>query len=192
MEDWIWAVASALERGFVLTLDYGYPASEYYSPERHRGTLACFRRHLPAGDPYAHIGRQDITAHVEFTSLARAGEEAGLRTCGIPTQGEFLSNLGVDSHIRRLRDLGLTHREVMANRAGMLDLVRPEGMGRFNVLVQGKGVPAASLWGLEGGMPSVELPAPLLETTHVPLFDGRYPHQAADWERLWPRAEDTG
>src|SRR3972149_3992930 len=73
----------SLARGFVLTLDYGYEAAELFAPWRKDGTLLCFYRHNASGDPYARLGRQDMTSHVDFTSLRQAGEEAGLRPLGV-------------------------------------------------------------------------------------------------------------
>ena len=71
--------ANALKRGYVLTLDYGYEAADLYASWRKRGTLLTFYRHTSDEDPYARIGRQDITASVDFTTVVRAGEAAGLQ-----------------------------------------------------------------------------------------------------------------
>ena len=91
---WIARAANALTRGYVLTLDYGYEAPDLYASWRKRGTLLTFYRHTSSDDPYTHIGRQDITASVDFTTVRRAGEAAGLRTHGTTTQAELLANLG--------------------------------------------------------------------------------------------------
>ena len=188
MRAWMGEVSGALERGFVLTIDYGHRASELYSDRRRRGTLTCFYRHTQSDDPYTRIGRQDMTAHVDFTSLIQEGRDRGLVPLGFSTQGEFLENLGLRKLIRRLPAMGLGQREADANRMGMLDIIRPGGLGDFKVLVQGKGVGGPSLWGYN---PSPELsamlemlPVPLLGPHHTPLLEGRYPHQALDWESL--------
>ena len=73
--DWMQHVASSLTRGYVLTFDYGYEASDLYAPWRKRGTMLAFYRHTSGDDPYARVGRQDITASVDFTTVKRAGEE---------------------------------------------------------------------------------------------------------------------
>ena len=83
------------KRGYVLTLDYGYEAPELYASWRKRGTLLTFYRHTSGDDPYARIGRQDITASVDFTSVRRAGEAAGLTHVSTATQSEFLAGLGI-------------------------------------------------------------------------------------------------
>ena len=93
--EWMKAVGRALGRGFVMTFDYGYPADQLYAPWRRHGTFLCFYRHNPSTDPYARIGRQDMTSHVDFTSLIQAGQEAGLETLGLTTQAQFLDNLGI-------------------------------------------------------------------------------------------------
>ena len=91
---WVRALAAALRRGVVLIVDYGYPRHEYYLPERTRGTLACHYRHRMHDDPYLWPGLQDITAHVDFTTLVEAGLDAGLELAGYATQSAFL--LGCD------------------------------------------------------------------------------------------------
>ena len=187
---WIDDVAAALERGFVLTVDYGWPAAELYSPQRRSGTLTCYHQHIQVNDPYQRIGRQDITAQVDFTSLAWRGQQQGLDTLGFTTQSQYLHNLGLGQLMGRLRSEGLGQREVDANRMGILDLARSGGMGDFKVLVQGKDVGSPSLWGLEAS-PEAEsilqqLPIPLRSAGHTPLLEGRYPHTGYDWEKLGP------
>ena len=187
---WIEGVSSALERGFLLTIDYGHPAKELYSDRRNRGTLTCFYRHLQTDNPYQRIGRQDMTAQVDFTSLVEVGRSYGLEPLGLDYQADFFQNLGLGRFKVRLGATGLKQREVEANRLGMLELTRPGGMGDFRVVAQGKGVGNPSLWGyapdaepeamLEG------LPVPLLTPHHMPLLEGRYPHLAFDWEGLLP------
>lgn len=88
-------MAEKLKRGFVLTIDYGYLAPELFSPERIKGTYKCIHRHRINEDPYANIGEQDITAHVDFSGLIRQGESAGLRTVKYTTQGQFLIDWGI-------------------------------------------------------------------------------------------------
>ena len=194
MGSWMEAVSSALERGFLLTIDYGHTAEDLYSPRRRLGTLTCFYRHTQTDDPYTRIGRQDITAHVDFTSLMEGGRRCGLEPLGFSTQREFLQGLGIGRFMGRLRAIGLKQREVEANRLAMLDIVRPGGMGDFKVLSQGKGVGTPSLWGF-GTSPGLEpeledalegLAVPLLTQRHMPLLEGRYPHLAFEWEDLLP------
>ena len=188
MESWMKEVSSALERGFLLTIDYGHPATELYSPGRRRGTLTCFYKHTQTDNPYLRIGRQDITTHVDFTSMVELGKTHGLETLSLNTQKEFLHSLGLGRFMARLPTSGLRQREVEANRLGMLDIVRPGGMGEFKVLVQGKGVESPSLWGYEPSRELEEvldrLPLPLLTPLHVPLLEGRYPHLAFEWEEM--------
>ena len=200
LEGWTDAVAQALERGFVLTVDYGDTARGLYAAPRAGGTLRCTYRHAPAAGPYARMGEQDITAHVDFTALADAGERRGLVPLGYTTQARFLENLGARSFLRALaarsRSECMPQREYLANRMGMLDLLRPEGLGGFKVLAQGVGVGSPPLQGLrpsdawtrdlESRM--ARWPVPLAASQHVPLLEGRYPHAAFDAEALWPWA----
>ena len=145
---WTARAASALSRGFVLTIDYGYQAAELYAPWRQDGTLMCFYRHNPGNDPYARIGRQDMTSHVDFTTLCRTGEEAGLQTLGLVPQSEFLANLGIGDALTPGEGPGLE--EYYARRRAVLELLDTAGLGRIRVLAQSRGVTGARLTGLGG------------------------------------------
>jgi len=96
IRDFLEEINGLLAEGFVMTIDYGYPFWEYYAEERSRGTLLCYYRHTCNEDPYLYVGEQDITAHVNFSSLKDWGEEMGLRTVGYCPQGTFLVSLGID------------------------------------------------------------------------------------------------
>lgn len=134
---WMRAAAKALRRGFILTFDYGYEAEEMFAPWRKDGTLICFYRHNPSNDPYRRVGRQDMTAHVDFTTVRRAGEEAGLRTLRCVSQSEFLMGLGIGEAMAPAE--GETDlEEYYARRRAALELVDPAGLGRIRVLVQGR------------------------------------------------------
>jgi SAM-dependent MidA family methyltransferase len=88
-------LADRLARGAAFFLDYGFPEAEYYHPQRHMGTLMCHRAHLADTDPLALPGQKDITAHVDFSGIALAAQEAGLATLGYTSQGRFLINSGL-------------------------------------------------------------------------------------------------
>lgn len=92
---WTAGIADWLRRGAVLIIDYGFPAHELYHPERSRGTLMCHHRHRAHTDPYRHVGLQDITAHLDFTALARRATERGLDVLGFTHQAAFLLSLGL-------------------------------------------------------------------------------------------------
>jgi len=94
-EAWIAAMGSWLERGAALLVDYGFPRSEYYHPQRAGGTLMCHLRHHAHGDPFTAPGLQDITAHVDFTAMAEAALEAGMQVLGYTSQARFLMNAGL-------------------------------------------------------------------------------------------------
>lgn len=102
IKDWLRSVNEVLSEGFILTIDYGYPAWDCYSEDRNRGTLLCYHRHQVNENPYVNIGEQDITAHVNFSSVKKWGEELGLETLGFCQQGTFLVSLGIDEIITEL------------------------------------------------------------------------------------------
>jgi SAM-dependent MidA family methyltransferase len=140
IEDWLTQVAETLERGFVLSIDYGELAPDLYSIERAEGTIICFSRHVARSDPYQDAGQQDITAQVDFTSLMRLGEERGLTTVGYSRQRDFLENLGFAAHLEDLARQGLSEAMMELRRMAMMELVEPDAMGNFKVLAQAKGL----------------------------------------------------
>ena len=145
---WVREAGAALRRGFLLLLDYGYEAQELFAPWRRDGTLMCFYRHNPSSDPYARIGRQDLTAHIDFTSVRRAGEDAGLVTLGLVSQAEFLARLGIAEAMAPPEGGPVDIEEYYARRRQAMTLIDSAGLGRIKVLVQAKGVTNARLRGL--------------------------------------------
>ena len=89
------SLAHTLKRGVIVMLDYGFSAREYYHPQRNLGTLMCHYQHYAHTDPLIYVGLQDITAHVDFTSIAHAAVNSGLALSGFCTQAQFLMNCGI-------------------------------------------------------------------------------------------------
>ena len=140
--DWMTHVAQRLDRGFVLTIDYGHTAQDLYGADRKRGTFLCYRQHTVHEDPFLHVGEQDMTTHVDFSSLATAGEEHGLQTTGFTNQMSFLMGLGIE---HMLTGLAQDSQELTA----AIQLLRPNGMGTtFKVLIQQKALQHLELDGL--------------------------------------------
>jgi len=94
-EAFVRTLADRLQRGAAFFIDYGFPETEYYHPQRHMGTLMCHQLHRADSDPLSDVGRKDITAHVNFTGIALAAQEAGLHVLGYTSQGHFLMNCGL-------------------------------------------------------------------------------------------------
>jgi SAM-dependent MidA family methyltransferase len=140
----------ALRRGFVLAFDYGFEARDLYAPWRTDGTLLCFYRHNPSVDPYARLGRQDITSHVDFTTLRQAADEVGLQTLALVSQSEFLTNLGIGEALAPPGEGDVNLEEFYARRRAVSELVDPTALGRIRVLVMTKGVERPRLTGLKG------------------------------------------
>ena len=194
LDTWAEQIAASLEAGFVLTVDYGHLAEELYSPKRrYRGTLTTFYRHTQLDAPLRHLGQQDITAQVDFTSVIDAGRRYGMESLGMVTQGRFLRHLGLSEMQQRLARLNLPQYAAQANRAGMLDLARAGGLGDFKVLAQSKGVSNIDLWGFR---PSIEasaladrIPVPLLIPQHLSLLEGHFPAPERQWEEYWSRRD---
>ena len=185
--DWMRRVAKALQRGYVITIDYGDLAEDLYAERRRRGTLTAYHRHTPQEDLYARIGQQDLTAHVDFTSLIAAGKSDSLQPVTLMTQHEFLRNLGADDYLPRLAESTAGQGEYQANAMAVRDLLKLDGLGNFRVLIQAKGSPAAqpACLGRDEAETATALkrldPLPKLSPQHLDLLAARYPHQARDW-----------
>jgi SAM-dependent MidA family methyltransferase len=147
---WLEKMGAIVKRGFLMTIDYGCLAAELYDPLRRRGTLRCFYRHQMADSPYENVGRQDMTAHVDFTSLIRKGNEIGLDFTGLVPQYRFLMAMGLLEEIAEIsKDLSPV--ESLQLRLSLKHLIDPEkGMGEvFKVLIQHRGVENPELRGLK-------------------------------------------
>ena len=141
---WFAGVGRGLGRGYAIVIDYGYGAAELYRGHRLGGMVRAYRRHTVTDDPFGHVGRQDLTAHVDFTALRRAGEGVGLTFAGFTTQGALLASLGMGDLLVRLQDdPGTTAEEYLATQAAALRLIDPGGMGRFGVLIMARDAPVA-------------------------------------------------
>ncbi len=130
---WIDAIARLPGRRLALLVDYGYPRNEYYLPERDEGTLMCYFRHRAHADPLRHPGIQDITAHVDFTALARAALAAGMRVAGYTSQANFLLASGLEEQLAKLNPADTE--KWMKTVQAVKSLTLPSGMGeRFRVM----------------------------------------------------------
>ena len=150
--EWIESVSQTLQRGFVLTIDYGYEAKELYHPARRQGTLLCYFRHTTSSNPYERIGCQDITAHVNFSALRKKGETVGLRPLGCREQYKFLAALGLltDLENEEITSPQSSSLEFLKNKLAMKSLLVPEGLGTLvKVFIQSKGLGEVKLLGLQ-------------------------------------------
>lgn len=126
-------LADRLKKGAAFFLDYGFPESEYYHPQRHMGTVMCHQAHRADDNPLLDVGAKDVTAHVDFTGIALAAQDAGLHVLGYTSQGRFLINCGL---------LGLSDQASVAQRALAGHLVHEHEMGElFKVIGLAAGEP---------------------------------------------------
>lgn len=138
--DWLKTIARKLHRGYLITIDYGYPAPKYYHPQRYQGTLNCYYQHRHHHNPYVNLGYQDITAHVDFTALECQGELSGLKKVGLTQQGLFLMALGLGEKFKELSQGKFDLQTILHCRDQLHQLINPTGLGGFTVLVQSKGL----------------------------------------------------
>jgi len=144
-KSWIHQVSEILSKGFVLTIDYGFSAKEYYSEDRNRGTLLCYHKHQVNENPFQYIGSQDITSHVNFSSLKIWGMDEGFETIGYSSQGTYLAALGIDELIVELYADSSNYLKEISKIKG---LIMPQGMGESHrVLIQYKGEGSPELRG---------------------------------------------
>ncbi len=184
---WSDSVSATLDRGFVITVDYGFDRPDLYAPTRIGGSLRCYYQHSLGQNPLRRIGKQDITAHVDFTAVDHTLLVNGFGRVGNITQSEFLTNLGIEDFLSEVGERSarrdLARSEFEEETAGIGALIDPKGLGRFRVAVHSRGiadglettsgneieraqaVTRAGLTGLDGG-PSLAIgrAAPLLQT----------------------------
>jgi SAM-dependent MidA family methyltransferase len=137
---WLTKVARRLKKGYVITIDYGYSASKYYHPQRYQGTLKCYYQQRHHDNPYVNLGLQDITTHVNFTALEKQGELWQLEKLGFTQQGLFLMALGLGERLTDLSSGKFKLMEMMQRRDALHQLIDPNGLGKFGVLIQCKGL----------------------------------------------------
>lgn len=138
----IHTLADTFARGAALLIDYGFPGSEYYHPQRSSGTLMCHYRHHAHDDPFSLIGLQDITAHVDFSAIAAAARHAGLDVLGYCSQAQFLINCGITDRLAATPAADSGNYLPLAAQAQKL--LSPAEMGElFKVLALGKNYSAA-------------------------------------------------
>jgi len=132
--------ARVLKRGAILFIDYGFPAHEYYHPQRNSGTLMCHYRHHAHADPLCLVGLQDLTTHVDFSAVASAGAAAGLDVLGYTNQAQFLINCGITDILGEVSAENVRDYAPLASQAQKL--LSPAEMGElFKVIALGKGMP---------------------------------------------------
>jgi SAM-dependent MidA family methyltransferase len=138
---WISDTARRLNRGYLLTIDYGYLARELYNSCRMRGTLLAYRDHKVSENYYAAPGEQDLTAHVNFTALEIWGRDSGFEMLGLVPQSRFLVSLGRKNEFADLYDAGQSETDRVRAQLQLSSLIHPEGMGEtFQVFIQKKGI----------------------------------------------------
>ena len=143
---WIKEISNSLQKGYVLTIDYGYPLSQLYNSARNTGTLLCYNKHTINYNPYKNMGEQDITAHVNFSALAHWGLQYGLQFCGFTSQAQFLLSLGLTNHLKKMEETRDVNQR--NNKALMFSFLSDMG-SKFKILVQSKGVEQNRLTGLQ-------------------------------------------
>jgi SAM-dependent MidA family methyltransferase len=139
LEPWLAGAAACLERGVMLLTDYGLPRAQYYHPQRLDGTLRCHYKHRAHDDPLIYIGVQDITAWVDFTSVAEGANASALEVLGFATQAAFLLGTGIDAAL----GVAASDRERTRLAGEARRLLLPGEMGEaFKVMALGRGFDA--------------------------------------------------
>jgi len=129
IKPWLNSLNDVLDQGLILISDYGYPRQEYFHPQRHAGTLICHYRHHAQDDTFLYPGLQDITASVDFTTVAEAAADAGLHVAGFTTQAHFLIACGLDQFIPESETDDAVERSKMVHQVAKLTM--PGEMGEI-------------------------------------------------------------
>jgi len=149
--EWIESAGRAVQRGFVLTIDYGHEARALYDERHNRGTLLAYRNHVATENVLDVPGEQDLTSHVNFTAVDMCGRRMGLQRTGLVTQSQFLVALGRANEFADLYESGQTELEKLRARLLLKNLIHPEGLGeKFKVFIQHKRIANPRLTGLSG------------------------------------------
>jgi SAM-dependent MidA family methyltransferase len=157
--DWTRMIARDLARGWVIVVDYGMSAHGLRSTERLQGTLKGVAGHRVEPDPYARVGRQDLTAHVDLTALEREAVDAGLDVLGSTTQARFLVDLGMGSLLVAAQERARSVTQALETRSAAHWLLDPRGTGGFSVVILGRDVPRdPPLAGLRAAQTTGEIP----------------------------------
>ncbi len=142
LDGWIAGIAAGIERGAALLIDYGHLAADLYDPKRAGGTLLAYSGHRAHDDWSIAVGRQDLTAHVDFSAVERAAAANGLTRLGLTSQAEFLIGVGTDELLDGIRsDPATTMEEWLAVRSAMGRLLDPKAMGGFRLSLLGRHLP---------------------------------------------------
>ena len=143
LDTWLEGATRHLGQGVVVLVDYADEPAALHGPARPSGTLRAFARHAVGGDPFRHVGRQDLTATVDLAAVRTAAARAGLSAVGETTQAELLARAGTAELTGTyLRRPGATIEDALLLRSALARLLDPRGMGGFRVLVIGRGMPA--------------------------------------------------
>ena len=141
-EAWLRTIAEVMTAGSILISDYGFPNHEYYHPDRNEGTLMCHRRHRSSHDPFAYIGCQDITTHLNYSLIAKVAEDSGLHVNGFTTLAGFI----VDMASAEMEQSNASASEQLKIAQQMNMLTSPSEMGEiFKVMELTKGIESSQL-----------------------------------------------
>ena len=150
---WITRISGALKKGFVLTIDYGFPSQTLYDGRRNKGTLVCYHRHMINYSPYINIGEQDITTHINFSALCHWGLTNGLQLGGYTKQSHFLQGLGLAAHLKNLEEKGEMQQWTSEEKLSLIRTLLMDMGQKFNVLIQYKGLQKPLLSGMRFPQP---------------------------------------
>lgn len=164
LNPWAERQASTLERGWALAIDYGFDRAGLYRPDRTSGSLRTYYQHTLGQHPLQHAGKQDITAHVDFTAVDEAMAQGGFTAAGSTSQAAFLARLGIESAFEELHTARLPRQELRANEVGIRALIDLDGMGRFIVAAYSRNIDNSQLSGFSSnsGQPAHRVTKPPL------------------------------
>jgi SAM-dependent MidA family methyltransferase len=145
---WLKEIATTMQKGYVLTIDYGYPNGSFYKESRNQGTLLCYYKHQVNDFIYQHIGEQDLTCHVNFSAICHWGAKFGLNECGFTSQCQFLMALGLREELAKLFAAETNVIQAAAQASAISHTLLMDMGNAYKVLIQCKGMDEQQLTGL--------------------------------------------
>jgi len=188
IDDWMCKVSDILYKGFVMTIDYGGYKDEVYSKSNIRGTLQTYYKHAYGLSPYQKVGKQDLTAKVDFSRVINAGYDQGICDIGLIQQADFLKSNGINEMENQIRNISLDSRDKQENLYAVDMLRRTDHLGGFKVLIQSKNQDVSSLeklWPSSHELDSLSRNPPLKKDDHIGILPSQYSNSYIEIDDLF-------
>lgn len=194
IDDWMSKVAGILYKGFVMTIDYGGYKDEVYAKSNSKGTLQTYYKHTYGLSPYQKVGKQDLTAKVDFSRVIKAGYDHGICDIGLIKQADFLKSNGVNEMENQIRNVSIDNRDKRENLYALDILRSTDHLGGFKVLIQSKNQDVSSLeklWPSSHELDALSKTPPLKNNDHIGILPSQYTNSYIEIDDLFEDFPET-